>query len=64
MTRIKEHKNHIQRISTAHSVITNYRLNCNHDFDWHNVVKLDKKRFLLKRLISEMLHYTKDKITA
>jgi len=56
MTRIKEHKNYIQRTSTTHSVITNHKLNCNHDFDWDNVMILDKKHFLLKRLISEMLN--------
>jgi len=56
-TRTK-HKNHIRRKTDTewHSVITKHRLNCNHDFDWENVTILDKEKFLMKRLISEMLH--------
>ena len=38
------------------SVITDYRLSFNHEFDWENVQILDKERFLNKRLNSEMLH--------
>jgi len=58
MTRINEHKNHIRR-ATTHSVITDHRLNSNHDFDWDNVKILDNERYLSKRLISEMLHTTR-----
>jgi len=58
MTRIKEHKNHIRRAAT-HSVITDHRLNDNPEFDWDNVEILDNERYLSKRLISEMLHITR-----
>jgi len=59
MTRIKEHKNHIRRATTTYSVITDHRLNDNHEFDWDNVEILDNERYLSKRLISEMLHITR-----
>jgi len=55
-TRIAEHKNHINRNTTAHSVITDHRISSSHEFDWENVEILDRKRYLTKRLISEMLH--------
>jgi len=58
MIRIKEHKNHIRR-STTRSVITDHRLNDNHEFDWDNVKILNNERYLSKRLISEMLHITR-----
>jgi len=61
MTRVKEHKNHIRRSTTTHSVITDHRLNDNHEFDWDNVEILDNERYLSKRLISEMLHITRQK---
>jgi len=57
MTRIKKHKNHIRRTSTTRSVITDHKLNDNHEFDWDNVEILE--RYLSKRLISEMLHITR-----
>jgi len=53
-TRINEHRNHIQRNTNTESVITDYRMSL--DFDWDNVAILDKENFLRKRLISEMLH--------
>jgi hypothetical protein len=55
-TRITEHRNHIRRNTTNLSVITEHRLDFNHDFDWENVEILDKERFLSKRLVSEMLY--------
>jgi len=33
VTRLKEHKNHIRRSTTTHSVITDHKLNDNHNFD-------------------------------
>jgi len=36
-TRISEHKNHINRNTSALSVITEHRLHKNHDFDWERV---------------------------
>jgi len=56
LTKIKEHKNHIKRATTTHSVITDHRLKDGHEFDWDRVEILDNEHFLSKRLISEMLH--------
>jgi len=56
MARIKEQKNHINKTTITHSVITDHRLKDNHEFDWDRVEILDNERFLSKRLISEMLH--------
>ncbi|KYN18663.1 hypothetical protein ALC57_09022 [Trachymyrmex cornetzi] len=55
-TRISEHRNHINRNNNNQSVITNHRLEFNHEFDWDGVQILDKERILNKRLNSEMLH--------
>ncbi|XP_039311308.1 uncharacterized protein LOC120359073 [Solenopsis invicta] len=55
-TRITEHRNHIKWNTNSHSVITEHRLNFNHDFDWENIIILDNERFLGRRLTSEMLH--------
>ncbi|KAM0724705.1 hypothetical protein ACS0PU_009089 [Formica fusca] len=54
-TRIGEHRNHIRRNSTVSSVITDHRLEFDHDFDWDHVRILDSEKYLNKRLISEML---------
>ncbi|EZA55116.1 hypothetical protein X777_05294 [Ooceraea biroi] len=55
-TRTSEHRHHIRRNTNTHSVITEHRLNLNHEFDWENVHILDKEKFLSKRLVSEMIH--------
>lgn len=55
-TRISEHRNHIRRNTTNHSVITDHRIIYNHDFDWNNIEILDNEPHLHKRLISEVLH--------
>ncbi|KYN16156.1 hypothetical protein ALC57_11588 [Trachymyrmex cornetzi] len=55
-TRIGEHRNDIRKNINNHSVITEHRLNYNHDFDWDNVEIMDNERFLFKRRISEMVH--------
>jgi len=54
-TRINEHRCHIKRNTNTQSVITNHRLNFDHDFNWDDVKILDLEPFLHKRLISEML---------
>ncbi|XP_029672401.1 uncharacterized protein LOC115241033 [Formica exsecta] len=54
-TRIGEHRNHIRRNTTVGSVITEHRLEFDHDFDWNHVRILDSEKYLNKRLISEML---------
>lgn len=53
-TRIAEHRNHINRRTTRHSVITDHRLN-NHEFVWDNVEILDEENTYGKRLMSEMI---------
>jgi len=37
-------------------VITEHRLDENHEFDWDNPEILDKERYYYKRLISEMIN--------
>lgn len=54
--RISEHKNNINRISQTNNVITEHRINENHDFEWKNIEILDKEVILQKRLTSEMIH--------
>jgi len=55
-TRISEHKNHINRNTPAHSVITDHRLHRGHNFDWGGVEVLDVERNYNKRLVSEMIN--------
>ncbi|XP_018360778.1 PREDICTED: uncharacterized protein LOC108759711 [Trachymyrmex cornetzi] len=55
-TRINEHRNSINWKTNTQSVITNHRLEVNHEFDWENIQILDKERNLSKRLISEKAH--------
>ncbi|KYN41410.1 hypothetical protein ALC56_04173 [Trachymyrmex septentrionalis] len=60
-TRITEHKNHINRNTTQHSVITQYRIDLGYDFNWDKVHILDKEQILHKRLLSEMIHIKRQK---
>jgi len=55
-TRVTEHKNDINKKSSKHSVITEHRLELNHEFDWENPTILDKEKFYYRRLTSEMIH--------
>ncbi|EFN68948.1 hypothetical protein EAG_11804, partial [Camponotus floridanus] len=55
ITRINEHKKHINRCTTNKSVITEHRLNFDHEFKWDDVKILDKEPYYNKRLFSEML---------
>jgi len=52
ITRINEHKKQINKLTTNKSVITEHRLNLNHDFKWDEVKILDKETVYNKRLIS------------
>lgn len=52
-TRITEHRNNINREHA--SVLTEHRIEFDHDFDWNNVTILDHESFLFKRLVSEMI---------
>lgn len=41
--RINEHRNHIRRNTSNHSVITDHRLEFNHDFKWDDIKILDNE---------------------
>jgi len=55
ITRIKEHKNDINKKSGIPSVISSHRL-LNHEFDWEKPHILDNETSWYKRIISEMIH--------
>jgi len=55
-TRISEHRNHIRKSSPQASVITDHRLEFNHEFDWDNAELLDEEINYNKRLISEIIN--------
>ncbi|EFN66120.1 hypothetical protein EAG_10640, partial [Camponotus floridanus] len=55
-TRINEHKKNINKNTTNRFVITEHRLNFNHEFKWDDVKILDRETFYYKRLISEMIY--------
>ncbi|XP_018313144.1 uncharacterized protein [Mycetomoellerius zeteki] len=54
-SRVTEHKNHIRWNTSTRNVITEYRLQEGHDFDWDTVTILDKGPHYRKRLTSEMI---------
>jgi len=54
-TRIDEHRSHTRRNINQSSVITEYRLEFLHDFDWDNIDILDEEIYFNKRIISEMI---------
>jgi len=58
-TRINEHKNNIKNSTGNFSVVTDHRLNFNHDFDWHKPIILHKERNRKKREIAEMFFIKK-----
>ena len=43
------------------SVISEHRINEDHDFDWSNAMILDSECSYYKRLLSEMIHIKKQK---
>ena len=59
-TRIGEYKNHINW-RTQRSVITDYCLDHEYEFDWNNIEILDEERILNKRLILQMIFVRKQK---
>lgn len=59
--RFKKHKQHINRNTTQHSVITKHRLLLSHDFDYDNVEILNIEPSYHKRLISETIHIKNQK---
>jgi len=54
-TRIAVHKKNIKETSN-HSVITEHRLEYDHEFDWENPKILDIEKHYNKRLLSEMIN--------
>ena len=56
---MSEHRKQILSNSSSKSVITDDRVQCEHNFDWNNVKVLDTERFYDKRLLSEMVHIKK-----
>jgi len=60
-TRIKEHKGDINRKNGSLSVISNHRLENNHEFNWSGTRILDKESSYTKRLVSEMVFIKKQK---
>ncbi|EGI59624.1 hypothetical protein G5I_12216 [Acromyrmex echinatior] len=55
---IAEHRNHIRW--NIHSVISDHRLEEDHEFDWENIAILDEEPQYRKRLVSEMLYQETD----
>jgi len=60
-TRILEHSADIKKESGPPSVISNHRINDDHDFNWTDIKILDHERNYKKRLIFEMVHIIKQK---
>jgi len=60
-TRITEHKNDINKKTDNHSVITEHRIDKNHEFDWDNPKILDREKYYYKRLVSEMINIKSQK---
>jgi len=44
-----------------HSVITEHRINNNHEFNWDNPEILDKEKYYYRKLISEMINIKSQK---
>jgi len=55
-TRISEHRNDINKKTSNHSVITEHKIDLNHDFDWDKPKILDKENYYFRRLTSEMIN--------
>jgi len=53
--RIKEHKGDINKKNDSLSVISNHRLEKNHEFDWSETRILDRESSYNKRLVLEMV---------
>jgi len=55
-TRIKEHMSDIKKKNGLLSVISNHRLEYNHDMNWSETAILDVETSYGKRIISEMVY--------
>jgi len=58
-----EHKKDINKKTSNHTVITEHKLEYNHEFDWENPVILDNEKQYYKRLILEMINIKTQKNT-
>jgi len=54
--RIKEHTSDINKKNSVLSVVSNHRLEYNHDMNWDDAVILDIEPSYTKRIVSEMVH--------
>jgi len=55
-TRLKEHMSDIRKKNDTLSVISNHRLEYNHDMNWSEATILDIESSYVKRIVSEMVH--------
>jgi len=55
-TRVKEHLMDLKKSSGFLSVVSDYRLTFNHNFDWSGVQMLNRESSWYKRNVSEMIH--------
>jgi len=53
-TRIKEHVSDINKKNGSPSVISEHRLNFNHEVEWENIKIMDNEQSYQKRIISEI----------
>jgi len=60
-TRVIEHRKDINKKSGNYSVVTEHRIECNHDFERKNPIILDKEKQYYRRLVSEMIHIKSQK---
>ena len=58
--RLREHISDIRKNTGSPTVITDHRINCNHNFKWNDVKILDCDSSYNNRL-SEMIHIKKQK---
>ncbi|EFN71472.1 hypothetical protein EAG_11901, partial [Camponotus floridanus] len=54
-TRIKEHRSNVNGSSEQLSVVSLHRLE-GHEFDWNEVIILDRESSFMRRSVSEMIH--------
>ena len=60
-TRLKEHRQDINKKNGQLSVVSNHRLELDHEFDWESAEVLDREASYNRRLISEMIHIRRQK---
>jgi len=56
ITRLKEHHTDINKKSKTPLVLTSYKIQFNHEFNWFETEILDREHTYYKRLTSKMLH--------